>query len=417
MSRTIAPPRLPAPGPAEALFAEARRRRRRRRLTGLVVTLALAATVAVAFTVARPHRAAVVTGADGSRPGAVSAPSATLTGYVAWVDYNRRVHLGDLATGAQHVVARSTANPASPLVQAGGRLYWADYWAGLAGRRRIVVRELNPATGKVRPVGPGQSVFASADGRHVFLAPTDTKVIELPARGSGARRELTLPSGWYLPYGWSVGVAHGILVQSGGQTTRPHTAMAVWDPATGALKVIIRRGSWAMAAYTPPGARYSLLAWERAGCSAGQNCPLKITNTATLSTKTLRSPLHHGFAVGGAFSPGGTQLAVFAARNSSGSGAVQLAMASTAAGTLRLAGSIPLAVGCGPGWALWLPDGRHLLAGAIQSSYVVNAATLSARPLFFTHSRDHYIETSQDINYSAVLILPSPVTHRPAGLP
>ncbi len=406
MSRTIAPPRLPAPGPAEALFAEARRRRRRRRLTGLVVTLALAAAAAVAFTVARPHRAAVVAGADGRRPGAASAPSATLAGYVAWVDYNRRVHLGDLATGAQRVVARSTANPASPLVQAGGHLYWADYWAGPSGRR-IVVRELNPATGKVRPVGPGQSVFASADGRHVFVAPTDTQVIELPARGSGARRELTLPSGWYLPsYGDSLGVARGILVQSGGQTTRPHTIMAVWNPATGALKVIIGRGPWVMAAYTPPGARYSLLAWERARCSAGQNCPLKITNTGTLSTVTLRSPLHHGFAGGAAFSPDGKHMAVFAARNSDGTQAVQLAMASTGTGTVRLAGSMPLAIGCGSGWAVWLPDGRHLLAGAIQASYAVNAATLSARPLYFTHSQDRYIETSQDINYSAVLLPP-----------
>jgi hypothetical protein len=161
-----------------------------------------------------------------------------------------------------------------------------------------------------------------------------------------------------------------------------------------------------MAAYTPPGASYSLLAWEPAACSAGQNCPLHITDTATLSTRTLRSPLHHGFAVGGAFSPDGKQLAVFAARHSDGTGAVRLAMASTATGTLRLAGSIPLAVGCASGWALWLPDGRHLIAGATEASYAVNAATLSARPLFFTHSRDHYIETSQDINYSAVLMPP-----------
>jgi WD40 repeat protein len=410
MSGTIAPPHPVAPGSAEALFAEARRRRRRRRLAGLAVTLALAAAAAVAFTVAWPHRAAVVTDTGGRRPGAVSTAGATLAGFVAWVDYNRRVHIGDLATGAQRVVARSTADPAVPLVQAGGHLYWADYWAGLAGKKSVVVQELNPATGKVRPVGPGQSpfgVFTSANGRHVFLARTDTKVIELPARGSGAQRELTLPRGWYLPYGWSIGVAHGILVQSGGQATRrPHTEMAVWNPGTGTLKVITGRGFRVMAAYTPPSARYSLLAWERAGCSAGQNCPLKITNTATLSTKTLRSPLHHGFASGTAFSPDGKQLAVFLDRNSSGTGTVQLAMASTGTGTLRLAGSLHLPTSCSSGWALWLPDGRHLIAGGIKASYAVNAATLTARPLFFTHSRDHYIETSQDINYSAVLIPP-----------
>ena len=60
--------------------------------------------------------------------------------------------------------------------------------------------EAAEATGKVRSMGPGQSVFTSADGRRVFLARTDTKVIELSGRGSGAKRELTLPrGGWRRP--------------------------------------------------------------------------------------------------------------------------------------------------------------------------------------------------------------------------
>jgi hypothetical protein len=402
----ITAPCPPAPGTgdalcaAEALFAEARRRRRRRRLAGLVVTLALVAAAGGAFAAAGPGHAPTPRGAHAARPRPASGSRAAVAGHVAWVDYNRRLHLGDLATGAQRVVARSAADPAVPLVQADGYLYWA----GLAGPR-VVVQELNPATGTVRSVGPGGrspfSVFTSADGRHVFLAPTDTKVIELPARGLGAKRELTLPRGWSLPSGGSVGVAHGILVHSDG----PHSDMAVWNPGTGALRMI-GRGSWAMAAYTPPSARYSLLAWGPAGCSAGQNCPLSITNTATLSTTTMRSPLHHGFATGTAFSPNGKQLAVFLNRNSSGTGTVQLAMASTGTGTLRLADSIRLPAGCSSAWALWLPDGRHLIAGGIETTYAVTAATLTARPLYFTHSRDHYIETSQDINYSAVLIPP-----------
>src|SRR5580704_16831518 len=307
MSRTIAARRPPAPAAAEALFAEARRRRRRRRLTGLVVALALAAAAAVGFTVSRPHRAAVATDTDGRRQAVVGTAGAT-RGYVAWVDYRRRVHIGDLATGAQRVVGRSTADPALPLVQAGGHLYWTDYWAGLAGKR-VVVQELNPATGKVRSMGPGQSVFTSAGGRHVFLARTDTKVIELSARGSGAKHELTLPRGWYVPNWGSIGVGRGILVRSGGPPKQSHTVMAIWNPETGAVKAI-GRDIELMAAYTPPGARYSLLAWESSRCSLGQNCPLRITNTATSSTKTLRSPVHHGFAVGGAFSPDGKELAV-----------------------------------------------------------------------------------------------------------
>jgi hypothetical protein len=397
MSHTIAPPRRGAPA-ADALFAEARRRRRRRRLTGLAVALTLAGG-AVAFLVAWPNHAAPGAGGRGARP--VSAPGAALAGSVAWVDYHGRVHLGDLATGAQQVVARSKAYPAIPLVQAGGRLYWS----APAGARGLV-QELNPATGRVRSVGTGQgifSVFASADGRHVFFAPTDTRIVELPARGSGARHEFTLPRGWYLPYGGSIGVGNGILVASGGQTARAHTVMAVWDPQTGALKAI-GRDIAVMAAATPPGARYSLLAWLPARCSAGQNCPLRITNTATRSTKTVRSPLQHGFAIGAAFSPSGKQLAVFVNRNFLGTGAVQLAMVDAGTGAMRLAGAVRLGIGEDSAWALWLPDGRHLLTGGAVSSYAVNAATLSARPLYFIHGRDHYIEASQDINYSAVVV-------------
>ena len=401
MSGAIAPPRPGAPGAADALFAEARRRRRRRRLVGLAIFLALAAAAAAAFLMVRPGRASPGAGGRGARP--ASAPGAALAGSVAWVDYYGRVHTGDLATGAQQAVARSQAYPAIPLVQAGGRLYWSAP-AGARG----VVQELNPATGRVRFVGAGQgifSVFTSGNGRQVFFAPTDTRIVELPARGAAAQHEFTLPPGWRLPYGGSIGTAGGILVESGSQTTRAHTVMAVWDPKTGALKTI-GRGIGVMAASTPPGARYSLLAWLPARCSAGQNCPLRITNTATLSTTTMRSPLHHGFATGAAFSPGGKQLAVFVNRNPLGTGTVQLAVVDTGTGAMRLAGTVRLGIGEDRAWALWLPDGKHLLTGGAVSSYAVTAATLSARPLYFIHRQDHYIETSQDINYSAV-ILPS----------
>jgi hypothetical protein len=73
---------------------------------------------------------------------------------------------------------------------------------------------------------------------------------------------------------------------------------------------------------------------------------------------------------------------------------------------MRLVRAGRLGTGEDRAWAQWLPDGRHLIIGGVEASYAVNAATLSARPLFFIHARDHDIETSQDINYSAVLIPP-----------
>ena len=200
-------------------------------------------------------------------------------------------------------------------------------------------------------------------------------------------------------------MAGGILVESGGPATRTRTVMAVWDPKTGALKAI-GKDIGVMAATTPPGARYSLLAWLPARCPAGQNCPLRITNTATMATKTVRSPLHHGFAIGAAFSPGGKQLAAFVNRNFLGTGAVQLAMVDAGTGAMRLAGAVRLGIGEDRAWALWLPGGKLLLTGGAVSSYAVTAATLSARPLYFIHRQDHYIEASQDINYSAVILPP-----------
>lgn len=372
----------------------------------MLVVLALAVSAAVAVAASGPHRGLSARDAGGVNAGTAGAGPA---GWVAWVDYNRRVHLGDLARSAQRVVATINANPADPLVQARGHLYWVGgYWVNQAGiyvpasgHAPPVVQELTLATGKVRDVGPGRGVFPSSDGRHLFLARTDTRLIEVPARGPGPPRALRLPRGWYVPDGGQgYGVAGGVLVQPG-RWARARTPVAVWNPKTGALKVI-GTGIGVLAAYTPPGGQDGLVAWQPVTC--GQDCPLKITDTATLATRTVRSPLRYGFAAGAAFSPHGTQLAVFASTGPDTTSPVRLAIVNTSTGAMRLSGSARLAGGCPPAWAAWLPDGRHLITGGLQASYVVTAATLSARPLYFMPGTDHDIENSQDINYSTAIV-------------
>jgi hypothetical protein len=122
----------------------------------------------------------------------------------------------------------------------------------------------------------------------------------------------------HTPAGWSqmpnvagqvtAGVAGGgILIRSHpGRPSRTRWNLATWNPATG--QVTLARGAAAIGAYTVPGGRYSLIAWEPAPCTSG-NCPIEITNTATRATVTARSPLPYGFAQGAAFSPDGTRLA------------------------------------------------------------------------------------------------------------
>ena len=387
----------------EALFAEARRRRRRRRLVSAVAVAGLAASV-LAATAWLGGWPAPGPGAPGGPPPAGRAARSGTSPSVAWVDYDGRLHVANLATAQQRVAARTTAYPVTPLAQAGGNIYWVDWGSGFP-----VVRELDLATGTTLDLGYGMSVFASSDGRHVFIARTGTSVTEIPATGSGPELELTAPRGWYVA-AKPAAVAGGIVVSSVDEQANPRPAtIAVWDLRTGAATVLGQTVASAyfgpISAVTPPGAGYSLIAWMPSRCKLLVNCPIQITNTATRSSITLHSPMPHGFALGGAFSPDGRELAVVV-NTSRGPccASAELAIASSRTGSLRLVPRARFTIGEDVAWVQWLPAGTQLLAGAGTGSYIVNAATLSARPLFFVHSRDHNIQDSQDVNYSAVVI-------------
>jgi hypothetical protein len=104
------------------------------------------------------------------------------------------------------------------------------------------------------------------------------------------------PAGWYLPGGFGIAVANGTVVQSEDARWPAHPVdLAAWNPRTGRVTVI-GRALGAISAHTPRGAGHSLLAWMPAGC------PITITNTVTLVSRTLRSPLGDGFVLGGSFS-------------------------------------------------------------------------------------------------------------------
>lgn len=403
----IAPPWLEAPGTtaADALFAEARQRRRRRRLAGAAACLVLAGSVGAWLTTTWSRHGAVKPAAAAGR----RAPGVTLPPVrVAWVDYGGQLHLGNLATRAQHVVANVDAAADDPMIQADGRLYWA-------GSNNAPVRDYDIATGKIGYLARGESVFASANGQHIYIAQTGRRLIELPADGIGAPRRLALPAGWHMSGGlgnWSV--AGGIVVYSGpADQRRGPTALGVWNPRTGHVK-IIGQDIVVTGTYTPAGASYSLLAWTggRRPC-----CRLGITNTSTRATVTVRSPGRYGFTYGGlfssgAFSPGGTRLAVFVnttnPQDPYNSPYSVLAIVNTRTGALRLVRAARLVTTEDVGWARWLPGGNQLIVGAEAGSYAVNALTLAARPFSFFGSPGQDIETSGDINFSATILPAAP---------
>lgn len=423
MSRLIAPPSHGVPDAAQAqvLFAEARRRRRRRRFAAGVASLVLAGLAVAVGSGAWSHQPRRGPAHPAHPPAAAhrvpgfSLPPAS----VAWVDYGGQVHIGDVATLAQHVAGTIPAwAGAGWLVQAGGRIY---------GAGPAAIMEFDPATGTTLRLGPGIGVFPSADGRHAYVERTSTSLVELRASGRGVLRRLHTPAGWYLAptaageVTAGVGGA-GILVSSrpDGPSRSPWN-LATWDPATGRV-TLMARGAVAVASYTAPGGRNSLIAWAPAPCTSG-NCPIEITSTATRATVTARSPLPYGFAQGAAFSPDGTRLAVFERTASINSSCCAnnsvLAIVNTRTGAVRAIQAARLVTQEDAGWILWLPGGRRLLAGALAYSYAVDATTYAARPFFFFPqtadgpAADHNIMDTPDVNFSAVL-LPS-VVARPAA--
>jgi hypothetical protein len=392
-----------------ALFREAHLRRRRRRLwlggLALLVLVAVVAAGALTWVNRSPGPLAAGSHGPGGAGGADQAGSAA----AVWVDDASQLHLGLIGAGgliSQRVVGEANA-ASEPLVAAGRRVYWVDpagAYVPSLGHWSQVVMMLNPRTGRITVAGAGQTVFISADRRYLLMSQTPTSLTQTPV-GGGRPRLLNLPRGWYLPggngladpvAGQGLDAANGILVQSRESPGFRVRRIAVWNPRTGAVTVIGRARA-VIDAYTPPGARYSLLAWLPAGCPSPGSCLVKITDTASGAVTTVRSPSPGGFATGGAFSPDGSSLAVFV--NAPSARSARLALVDPATGWLRIARTPAMPLGIDYGWARWLPAGGRLIASTATGGYLVKAATLGALPLRMPRGNG-----SGSVNYTAVVI-------------
>lgn len=393
----------------KVLFREARARRKRRWVGAAVLMVALLVVtlglLAARTTISAGHpRLAQDTGS----PAPLAPRSPTRA---AWVDYNGNLHVGQLAGGSQHIVTHAGASPTTPLVALGGDVFWvrASNAPSPGYPQSTTVDELDVSPGVVRQAARGQAVFPSVDGDDLFVVRSDSSLVEMPIRSNGPTRTFAIPRGWYLNAGGGlsnpIAVANGIVVQSAqGQTGNTPPTAAIWNPNTGA---IVRLGpdQGLISAYTPVGARYSLLAWVPGSCETNPHCSLLVTNTVTRASTHIHSPLPYGFDVGGAFSPNGETLALFIKTNSGlYNPATQLALANVRTRQLRRVPAAAGEIGESVGWARWIGTSDTLLAGTFSTNYttynhyLVDARTLSARLLDYSDNRD------LDINFSAVIV-------------
>ncbi len=396
----------------EAIIPEARRRGRwRRAALALAVVTVTGAVVAVA-----------VAGRDGPRarsrprsPLGASAPSRTArppSVVVAWGDYAGGVHLGDLATRRQMQIAALSSRQsfaAGPVVEDRGRLLWSDGYGK--------VRSLDIATGKTIVVTRGLAVIVSPGGARLYVDQGSSGFLELNARTLRVVRRLALPAGWTADAYLARPVAGGLLVAHTWKS--PHTGtpllLGVWRPGSG-VRPLGASDDLALAVYTAPTARYSLVAWVPR-CAEhrrafGSGCPLAITNTATGKTVKVPSPNRWGFT-GGAFSPYGGELATFVNTNNASdpfrTPYSELALIDTTTGSLRLDPKVKMVTTEDAAWAQWLPGGRQLLTGALSATYLVNARSLAARPLYFdgADTRLQSVMNSPDLNFSTLVVPPN----------
>jgi len=421
-------------GESEALFREARARRRRRWTIGLLLAvLVLVAALVASIVTTGPTTARRETGIPRtSSPTPAAIRGAPLLG---WVDYLGNLHIGNASTGHQRIVGRAAADPTTPLVSLDGRLFWVGTgcsylpvskcpyspWAGLTPLR---VKEFDPITKKTVSLVRGDTVFAGADGRSLDVVqprldcpasvtgacnPYAQDLATIPLTAGGTPRVVPVPAGWYVNagdgYSNPISVANGILVQSAlPQATSTPLLLGLWDTATGRVRVLGR--DWGLInAYTAHRGGASLLAWLPGACGVDPECSLRITNTVTGHTLEVHSPLPYGFDIGGAFSPDGSELAVFVKTNSGAiNPAMQLALVDTSTGSLRLIPGVQGEIGESVGWARWLPGGTSVLAGTFSSEYrtyshyLVNTTTGAVKTVDFS------LDRNRDVNFSASTI-------------
>ena len=406
-----------APAHPDLIIKEARQRHRRRLFVIGISTLVLlggliGAVIATVVGSSDPvHRSAP---ALPSLPTRAAPPSGAIP-KVAWSDYQGQLHIGDLSGLGEHVVAQTDADPTASLVAAGGGIFWvrSEYPnppQTVDPIAQPTVQRFDLATGATTTLGPGSQVFAAPDGSRVYVATSVDELVEYTPGGVPIGHDLRVPAGWYLSDSSLLGdpdplTANGFLVMSAPeQILRNPRTLALWNPSTGRVRTI--GAVWkVIGTYTKSGARSSLIAWAPASCEIVRNCPLEITDSSTLATRSVYSPFGQGFEWGGGFSPDGAVLAAFVPGPFHLSPTARLVLI-TGVGRIRAVPGVTINNGDALAWAEWFPDSSHLIVGGVGSPdgivndnhFVVSMEKQTATPFRFLTDKN------QDINFSAVVL-------------
>jgi hypothetical protein len=408
---------------AEALFKEANQRRRRRwLLIGTTVSAAAVATLVASLALLGPspsHRSA------GSPTTAPTTPAAVTGRYplVAWVDYHGALHIGTVNGLSQRVVAGTSADPTTPVVWLGTKVFWVNERPpGLLGS---TVEGFDTATGRSIRVGRGLQIFPSLDRSFLYVQRDSRHLAEYSPTTGSIGHIVSLPEGWTLASPSLLNdptpaVVNGILMESYRiPSAAPTPALGIWNPTTGRVRTIAT--IWKMVGTsTGEAGRSSTIAWLPAVClHSATKCRLALTDSATLTTRFVPSPLREGFEFGGGFSPNGAQLAVFINLSEQQESSLpkyqqlspvtQLALVNTKAGSLRVVHGTVINIGDALAWAQWL-DNDRLVAGAVESPdglpndnhYLVDASDSQAQPFSFFPGGGQ-ADGNLDVNFSAAI--------------
>jgi hypothetical protein len=334
---------------------------------------------------------------------------------VAWSDYQGQLHIGDLSGLGERVVAQTDADPTASLVVVGGGIFWVRSEYPTADQTvdpiaDPMVQRFDLATGTTTTLGPGSQVFAAPDDSRVYVATNADELVEYTPGGVPIGHDLRVPTGWFLSDPSLLGnpapvTASGVLVVSAPQQIlRNPRTLALWNPDTGRVRTIGK--VWkVIGTYTRPGAANSLIAWAPATCEKVRNCPLEITDSSTLATRSVYSPFGEGFDWGGGFSPDGSVLAAFVPGPFHLSPTARLVLI-TGAGRIRAVPGVTINHGDALAWAEWFPDSSHLIVGGVGSPdgvvndnhFVVNTGNRTATPFRFLPNGN------QDINFTVVVL-------------